>query len=86
LAAGSVQPLVVEGVPIALSSLKSAEEGDGLVLRLYEPAGRRGDLVLKVPHGWKPSGALNILEEPMQRQGPAEIMPFEIRTWKLQKL
>lgn len=83
LAAGAVQPLVVEGVPVALSGLKRAEEGDGLVLRLYEPAGRRGDLALKLPHGWKPSGALNILEEPMQRQGQAEIMPFEIRTWKL---
>jgi alpha-mannosidase len=84
LAPGSVQPIVVEGVPVALSGLKPAEEGNGLVARLYEPAGRRGDLVLKGPDGWTLSDPLNILEEPMQRQGPAEIMPFEIRTWRLQ--
>jgi alpha-mannosidase len=85
LAAGAVQPLVVDGVPVALSGLKRAEDGDGLILRLYEPAGRRGDLALQLTNGWKPSGALNILEEPMQRHGQAEIMPFEIRTWKLTK-
>lgn len=85
LSAGTQSPLGVEGIPVAVSGLKPAEEGDGLVLRLYEPAGRRGRLSLTLPLGWNASGALNILEEPIERTGPADIMPFEIRTWKLQK-
>lgn len=85
LSAGTLSPLGVEGIPVALSGLKPAEEGTGLVLRLYEPAGRRGSLSLTLPPGWKASGALNILEEPMERAGPADIMPFEIRTFGLKK-
>ncbi|MGO7815559.1 glycosyl hydrolase-related protein, partial [Rhizobium ruizarguesonis] len=65
--------------------LKPAEEGDGVILRLYEPAGRLGSLALDLPSGWKASQPLNIREEPMERKGPADIMPFEIRTWKRQK-
>ena len=85
LSAGTLSPLGVEGIPVAFSGLKPAEEGDGLILRLYEPAGRRGRLSLALPSGWHASGALNILEEPIERAGPADIMPFEIRTWRLQR-
>ncbi|MGR9234903.1 alpha-mannosidase [Rhizobium leguminosarum] len=83
LSTGTFAPLVVNGIPVAFSGLKPAEEGDGLILRLYEPAGRRGNLSLGLPSGWAASQPLNILEEPMERKGPADIMPFEIRTWKL---
>lgn len=86
LSAGTFAPLTVAGTPVAFSGLKPAEEGDGLILRLYEPAGRRGRLSLALPSGWSASQPLNILEEPMERKGPAEIMPFEIRTWKLQRI
>ncbi|GAC1044713.1 alpha-mannosidase [Rhizobium sp. No.120] len=85
LAVGSLSPLGIEGTPVAFSGLKLAEEGEGLILRLYEPAGRRGRLSLTLPSGWQASGPLNILEEPMERSGSADIMPFEIRTWKLQR-
>jgi len=85
LAAGTLSPLGVKGIPVAFSGLKPAEEGDGLILRLYEPAGRRGRLSLALPSGWQASGPLNILEEPIERAGPADIMPFEIRTWRLQR-
>ncbi len=44
---------------------------------------KRGNLSLGLPSGWAASQPLNILEEPMERKGPADIMPFEIRTWKL---
>ncbi|MGO7546642.1 alpha-mannosidase [Rhizobium leguminosarum] len=84
LSAGTFAPLAVTGIPVAFSGLKPAEEGDGLILRLYEPAGRRGRLALGLPSGWAASQPLNILEEPMERKGPADIMPFEIRTWKLE--
>jgi alpha-mannosidase len=85
LSVGTLSPLGIEGIPVAFSGLKPTEEGEGLVLRLYEPAGRRGGLSLTPPSGWRASGPLNILEEPMERAGPADIMPFEIRTWKLQR-
>lgn len=85
LAAGKVSPLGVSGTPVALSGLKPAEEGDGLVLRLYEPAGRRGDLTVAPPAGWALSGPLDILEEPLERKGPQAIMPFEVRTWKIRR-
>lgn len=85
LSAGTLSPLGVEGIPVAFSGLKPAEEGEGLILRLYEPAGRRGRLSLALPSGWQASGPLNILEEPIERAGPADIMPFEIRTWRLQR-
>ena len=85
LSAGSYAPVGVEGIPVAFSGLKRAEEGEGLALRLYEPAGRRGRLSLTLPSGWTASEPLNLLEEPIERTGPADIMPFEIRTWKLRQ-
>jgi alpha-mannosidase len=85
LAAGTVTPFKVEGTPVVLSGLKQAEEGEGIVLRLYEPAGRRGGLEISLPAGWALSEPLGILEEPLERTGPQEIMPFEVRTWKLKR-
>lgn len=85
LSMATYTPIVVEGIPVAFSGLKPAEEGEGLVLRLYEPCGRRGRLQLNLPAAWQASDALNILEEPIKRAGSADIMPFEIRTWKLTK-
>ncbi|MBX5068221.1 alpha-mannosidase [Rhizobium lentis] len=85
LSAGSFAPIGVEGTPVAFSGLKPAEEGEGLILRLYEPAGRRGRLSLALPSGWTASQPLSILEEPMERKGPADIMPFEVRSWRLRK-
>jgi alpha-mannosidase len=77
------QVLTPHGIDAALSGLKPAENGDGLVLRVYEPAGRRGDFRLEPPEGWSVSGPLNILEEPMDRGPGAELRPFEVRTWRL---
>ncbi len=36
-----------EGVPRTLGSLKRAEDGDGLILRLFEPHGNRGPATLR---------------------------------------
>jgi alpha-mannosidase len=85
LSGGTSSPVATDGVPVAFSGLKPAEEGDGLILRLYEPAGRRGKLSVNLASGWKVSQPLNILEEPIERKGPADIMPFEIRTWRLSR-
>jgi alpha-mannosidase len=81
LAQGAVTPLEVSGIPAAFSGLKPAEEGEGLVFRVYEPAGRRGDFAVTAP-GWT-AAPVTILEEPQQRDAPAALMPFEVRSWKL---
>ncbi|HEV7276705.1 MAG TPA: glycoside hydrolase family 38 C-terminal domain-containing protein [Devosiaceae bacterium] len=83
LATGVTQPLRTSGIDSALSGFKPAEDGKSLIFRVYEPAGRRGDLALTLPAGWREGGTVSILEEPMQRpEGPA-LLPFELRSWRL---
>jgi alpha-mannosidase len=80
LAAGELRPLVVEGLPAALAGLKGAEDGGGLALRVYEPAGARGGVTLKLPESWTATG-VDLLERPLD--APAEARPFEVRSWRL---
>jgi alpha-mannosidase len=79
------QLLATHGIDAALSALKPAEDGNGLIMRVYEPAGRRGDFTIELPDGWSASGPLSILEEPMERSHGAELLPFEVRSWRLTK-
>jgi alpha-mannosidase len=83
--AGVFPTATVSGTPAALAGLKPAEDGDGLILRLYEPAGRRGDLRVAAPAGWRLSGPLTLMEEPLERQEPVALMPFEVRSWRLSR-
>ncbi len=83
LARGALTPLTVAGIPAAMSGLKPAEDGTGLVFRVYEPAGRRGDFAVTA-EGWS-AEAVTIMEEPQTRDATADLMPFEVRSWKLTK-
>jgi len=83
LARGTTTPVTVTGISAALSGLKAAEEGGGLVLRVYEPAGARGPFAVNAP-GWSTS-AVTIMEEPQQRSAPVDLMPFELRSWRLSR-
>ena len=85
LAIGTVTPIAVAGIPVGFSGLKGAEDGRGLVLRVYEPAGRRGDLKLSLGSGWREAGSVTILEEPMERGPGEDLRPFEVRSWRLVK-
>jgi alpha-mannosidase len=78
------RPLALEGLPVALGTLKPLEDGGGLVLRCYEPQGARGSVHATLPEGWALDGELTILED---RTGEAEtaFSPFQIRTWSLVK-
>jgi len=76
-----MRPLAVEGLPAALAGLKRAEDGVGLVLRVYEPAGARGPVRLALPDGWRIAGSVDILERPVEASG--ELRPFEVRSWRL---
>ena len=77
--------LRVRGHPAALGALKPAENGDGLVLRLYEPTGGRGRIEVEPPPGWALAGEVNLLEDPIEDAGP-EIGPFQIRSWRLRRV
>ena len=76
------QALAVEGLPLALGALKSAEDGHGLVLRLYEPQGARGTARLVLPSGWQAPDELNLMEERIGDPDLA-VRPFQVRTFRL---
>jgi len=69
---------------IALGALKPAEDGPGLVVRVYEPQGARGPLTLRPPAGWRVAGAVDLLERPLDGVDPGAIGPFQVRGWRLE--
>ena len=83
LAEAELRPLAVEGLPVGLASLKPAEDGAGLVLRVYEPSGARGAVRPVAPEGWRVAGAVDLLERPVETAG--NLRPFEVRGWRLVK-
>lgn len=85
LAPASFAPLAVTGTPVALSAIKPAEDGEGLVLRVYEPAGRRGGLEIAPASGWRIAEAVNLMEETAERAAGPDILPFEVRSWRLKR-
>jgi alpha-mannosidase len=97
IAAASVassQGLVeTEGIPLALGALKRAETGDAVILRLYEPHGRRGTATLRFRHTIATAERVNLLEEPIAGDPLAiqgnnvltlSVRPFEVMTVRLQ--
>ena len=75
--------MAASGITAALGGFKRAEEGEGLIFRVYEPAGGRGDFALTLPEGWTNEGVVSILEEPME--AGEGLMPFEVKSWRLVK-
>jgi len=69
---------------VALGALKPAEEGPGLVLRVYEPQGARGPLTPRLAAGWRVAGAVDLLERPLEGGDPGAIGPFQVRSWRLE--
>jgi alpha-mannosidase len=73
--------------------LKSADVGDGLILRLYEPHGARGEAVLRFDRAVQRVERVNLMEEPETgKDAPAlegdnvvrlKLGPFEIATLRL---
>jgi alpha-mannosidase len=73
------------GHPTALGALKPAEDGSGLILRVYEPAGGRGPIEVRCPEGWRVAGEVDLLEQPASGAG-GPILPFQIRSFRLARL
>jgi alpha-mannosidase len=67
--------LALDGLPLSLGSLKRAEEGEGLILRLHEPHGNRGRATLRFPRPVQQVERVNLLEEP--DTGPAPVLSDE---------
>jgi alpha-mannosidase len=82
--ARTVQFVSVDGPRLGLGALKPAEDGDGLILRLYEPAGARGPVRIAPSPGWAVFGEVNLLEDEIEPPAPL-IRPFEIRSWRLRR-
>jgi alpha-mannosidase len=85
VASVAYEPIGTEGIPAALSGFKPAEDGNGLIFRVYEPSGRRGNFAVRAPEGWTVSEPLSIMEEPMERGEGAELRPFEVRSWRVSR-
>ena len=72
---------------MVISAFKPAEDGQGFVIRLYEPAGRSGRVKLCLPTVPAAAWETNLLEEarrPVGHDGTSlsfEVRPFEIKTF-----
>jgi alpha-mannosidase len=75
--------LEVEGPNLALGGLKPAEDGEGLILRVYESAGGRGPIAIRPPPGWRVATEVSLLEDETEDRGT--ITPFQIRSFRLRK-
>ncbi len=80
--------LQVDG-PAVVETLKPADDGNGWILRVYEPHGGRGEVAVTLPAAPQEVTICNLVEEPegTQRcQGERfvfPIRPFQIRTFRL---
>jgi alpha-mannosidase len=76
---------------VIVETLKKAEDGDDLILRLYEAHGARGPVTLRIALPVKSAAECNGMEEEI---GPADfaegmlrfgVRPWEIRTFRLRR-
>lgn len=79
----------VEPVGVILDTVKVAESGNGVVIRLYEAFGRRCEAVLHLPPSVTSIQTCNLLEQPTgpldlrEQQVRLPLKPFEIVTLRL---
>jgi alpha-mannosidase len=84
--------LTADGLPLTLGSLKRAEEGDGVILRLHEPHGNRGWATLRFAQRVERVERVNLLEEAVDGPEPVlsdgmtiklAVRPFEVVTMRV---
>ncbi|MFD1720058.1 alpha-mannosidase [Amnibacterium endophyticum] len=86
-------PLVTLTAEALLSAVKLADDGSSdLVVRLYEPVGRRAEAVLRVDAPVTAARTVDLLEGPLPEAEPVDLQdgavrlrlgPFEVRTLRL---
>ena len=63
--------------------VKPAEDGNGFIVRMYEPYGVPGKTVLRVPDGMR-IAEVTPLEEPVSDvSGEIGYRPFDLRTFRV---
>ncbi len=81
--------ITIDGLDVVVETLKPAEDGRGLILRLYEPNGARGEATVRLRTPVKRVVECNLVEENgaavTVRQGAfrVPVRPFAIRTFRL---
>lgn len=80
----------LDGLELGLSALKRAHDGDGLILRLYEPHGSRGKTMLTFDRPVSSARRVNILEEDTEDEATVDgnavsidLRPFELVSLRL---
>ncbi|MDP9350536.1 MAG: glycosyl hydrolase-related protein, partial [Chloroflexota bacterium] len=80
-------------VSLAVGAVKRALEGDGLIVRVYEPHGARGRSILQFAGTVKRAEKVNLLEEPLEDAETVEVegnavtfnvRPFEVITLRVE--
>jgi len=85
---GSFSFLKTEPDNVVVTAMKKTEDGDGLVVRFYEWAGKQGNITLTLPAGIVSATLANLMEKPEGsplavsggRQVSVPVTPFEIQT------
>ncbi|HET9661492.1 MAG TPA: alpha-mannosidase [Thermomicrobiales bacterium] len=81
-----------EGLPLSIGALKRAEDGNGLILRTYEPHGARGNAVLRFGRPVQRVFAVDLLEDPIGESTEIAIeanaisldfRPFEVKSLRM---
>jgi alpha-mannosidase len=73
---------------VVVTAVKKTEDGDGLLVRFYEWAGKAGNVTLTLPHGILSATVANLMEKPEgapltvtnAEQVTVPFTPFEIQT------
>ena len=77
------------GDGVVVEALKRAEDGDGLVLRVYEAHGGRGQATVRLPFRVGSAEPVDLMERPWSEDGPVAVeggavafgvRPYEIRS------
>src|SRR5258706_14838933 len=85
----SLSFLQVECTHVIVETVKPAEDGDGLIVRLYEAHNQRGSGTLTFATSLLSAHECNLLEEPIDEvswQGKTlsfQVRPFEIKTFRI---
>jgi alpha-mannosidase len=85
---GSFHFLDVDQDNVVVTAMKKTEDGDGLLVRFYEWAGKGGNVTLTLPPGILSASLANLMERPEGSPLPvlggqrvtAPVTPFEIQT------
>ena len=82
--------LAVDNGHVVVTAMKKAEDGDALIIRFYEWAGKAGRVKLTVPPGATAASVVNLMEKPEGAPLPitsdlvsVDVTPYEIQTVRI---